>query len=175
MKKLQQGFTLIELVVVIVILGILAVTAAPKFMNLQGDARNASLQGLKGSITSAANIVYGKSAIKGEESGAGSVLDGQITTAFGYPIAGDGTNTTTDKGIMKAINTGGDWFAKPNTANTGLIITFKQYKDQLGNGSATAIKNIPNGCYVEYIAATTGNHSYSVKVPENACKSSYKA
>ncbi len=48
--KRQQGFTLIELVVVIVILGILAVTAAPKFMNLQGDARNASLQGLKGAI-----------------------------------------------------------------------------------------------------------------------------
>ena len=44
MKK--NGFTLIELVVVIVILGILAVVAAPKFMNLQNDARNASLKGL---------------------------------------------------------------------------------------------------------------------------------
>ncbi|MGL4750761.1 MAG: type II secretion system protein, partial [Shewanella sp.] len=37
--KRQQGFTLIELVVVIIILGILAVTAAPKFINLQSDAR----------------------------------------------------------------------------------------------------------------------------------------
>ncbi|WP_219592386.1 prepilin-type N-terminal cleavage/methylation domain-containing protein, partial [Aeromonas salmonicida] len=37
MKK-QAGFTLIELVIVIIILGILAVTAAPKFLNLQGDA-----------------------------------------------------------------------------------------------------------------------------------------
>lgn len=46
--KQPQGFTLIELVVVIVILGILAVTAAPQFLNLQGDARRASLQGLKG-------------------------------------------------------------------------------------------------------------------------------
>ncbi|GHY14243.1 MSHA biogenesis protein MshA [Vibrio cholerae] len=45
--KRQGGFTLIELVVVIVILGILAVTAAPRFLNLQGDARKASLQGLK--------------------------------------------------------------------------------------------------------------------------------
>ncbi|WP_422768146.1 type IV pilin protein [Photobacterium leiognathi subsp. mandapamensis] len=48
MKK--NGFTLIELVVVIVILGILAVVAAPKFMNLQVDARNASLKGLEGSL-----------------------------------------------------------------------------------------------------------------------------
>ncbi|MBM7073074.1 prepilin-type N-terminal cleavage/methylation domain-containing protein [Shewanella sp. 202IG2-18] len=39
----QQGFTLIELVVVIIILGILAVTAAPKFINLQSDARKSAL------------------------------------------------------------------------------------------------------------------------------------
>ena len=168
MKKLQQGFTLIELVVVIVILGILAVTAAPKFMNLQGDARNASLQGLKGSITGAASIVYGKSAILGQENKAAStgisVQDGTniIDTAFGYPIAGTGTD-----GIMKAINTGDDWVAKPNATKTGLIITFKQYQDQLNTNT------IPNGCYVEYTAATMTNPSYTVAVPENACKSSY--
>ena len=39
----QQGFTLIELIIVIVLLGILAVTAAPKFLNLQDDARDATL------------------------------------------------------------------------------------------------------------------------------------
>ena len=43
MKK-QGGFTLIELVVVIVILGILAVTAAPKFLNLQDDAKNSGVK-----------------------------------------------------------------------------------------------------------------------------------
>ena len=43
--KRSAGFTLIELVIVIIILGILAVTAAPKFLNLQGDAREAPLKG----------------------------------------------------------------------------------------------------------------------------------
>lgn len=66
MKK-QGGFTLIELVVVIVILGILAVTAAPRFLNLQDDARRASVEGLRGAIAGAAGIIYGKSAIEGVE------------------------------------------------------------------------------------------------------------
>lgn len=51
MKK-SSGFTLIELVVVIVILGILAATAAPKFMDLQKDARISALNGLMGALKS---------------------------------------------------------------------------------------------------------------------------
>ncbi|MBW8189444.1 type II secretion system GspH family protein [Neiella marina] len=66
--KQQQGFTLIELVVVIVILGILAVTAAPRFINLQGDARLSALQGLKGAIEGANSLVYSRAAIDGVES-----------------------------------------------------------------------------------------------------------
>ena len=66
MKK-QGGFTLIELVVVIVILGILAVTAAPRFLNLQDDAKNATLEGLAGAIQGASGIIYGKAAIAGLE------------------------------------------------------------------------------------------------------------
>lgn len=48
--KHQAGFTLIELVVVIVILGILAIAAAPKFLNMQGDARESALKGLEAAI-----------------------------------------------------------------------------------------------------------------------------
>ena len=63
----QQGFTLIELVIVIIILGILAVTAAPKFINLQGDARVSALNGLKAAIQGANTLVYSKAAIAGLE------------------------------------------------------------------------------------------------------------
>ncbi|WP_261894349.1 type II secretion system protein [Vibrio cyclitrophicus] len=86
--KRQGGFTLIELVVVIVILGILAVTAAPRFLNLQDDAKNATLEGLAGAIQGASGIVYGKSAIDGKESLSSALvtIDGNdVATVFGYP------------------------------------------------------------------------------------------
>ena len=86
--KRQGGFTLIELVVVIVILGILAVTAAPRFLNLQDDARNSAIDGLKGAIVGAAGITYGKAAIDGVESQTGQQISAgneSINVNFGYP------------------------------------------------------------------------------------------
>jgi len=87
----QQGFTLIELVVVIVILGILAVTAAPKFINIQDDARTATLQGVKAAMKSVASLVYSKSLLAGNEDSAGSttttvsINGNDVHVRYGYP------------------------------------------------------------------------------------------
>ncbi len=65
MRKQQSGFTLIELVMVIVILGILAVTAIPRFTNLSADARLAAVQGVAGSLGSASAINYATCSARG--------------------------------------------------------------------------------------------------------------
>lgn len=58
MKQVQRGFTLIELVMVIVILGVLAAVAIPKFVDLKTDARTAALNGVAGALSSSAAINY---------------------------------------------------------------------------------------------------------------------
>ncbi|MGD6736730.1 type II secretion system protein [Photobacterium leiognathi subsp. mandapamensis] len=156
--KRQGGFTLIELVVVIVILGILAVTAAPKFMNLQNDARKASLEGLKGSIQGAAGIVYGKAAIKGVEANAdSSISEGSTTinTAFGYPKA-------TKADLAAAVNgLDTDWSCV--TGSGSVQCTFA--------GKETTYIGKSDNCYVEYTQATSSAAATTKVVADgSSCK-----
>ncbi|WP_283104296.1 type II secretion system protein [Shewanella gelidimarina] len=91
--KSEGGFTLIELVVVIIILGVLAVIAAPRFINLQNDAKTGSLQAVKAAMESATKLVYSKSNIKGNQglaraSGVNVDINGTILDIkYGYPLA----------------------------------------------------------------------------------------
>ncbi|WP_318428535.1 type II secretion system protein [Photobacterium leiognathi] len=166
--KRQGGFTLIELVVVIVILGILAVTAAPKFMNLQNDARKASLEGLKGSIQGAAGIVYGKSAINGVETSKTATTVDNVSTIFGYP-------TANANGIVKAVSgletDSQDWVGASTDGEADYVVTFKSLVKP-ADTTATAAEITATGCYVEYKQATSVSAAATTKVVAdgNSCK-----
>lgn len=92
----HSGFTLIELVVVIVILGILAATAAPKFLNLSSDANKAVLEAMGGAILSSAQMVHAKSLVKGLQDQDKTEIDldndgvNDVEIAYGYPSASRG-------------------------------------------------------------------------------------
>ncbi len=91
--KQQSGFTLIELVMVIVILGILAATALPKFVDLGKDARTSAIKAVEGSMRTANSIIYAKAAAVNALGAAGTVtINGQtINTAYGFAQTTDST------------------------------------------------------------------------------------
>lgn len=80
----SKGFTLIELVVVIVILGILAAVAAPKFMDLQKDARIAYLNGIKGAVLSANEMLHAYAIVHGLENVSLDKTSGDKTAAVRF-------------------------------------------------------------------------------------------
>ncbi|MDX1280117.1 prepilin-type N-terminal cleavage/methylation domain-containing protein [Shewanella colwelliana] len=83
----QQGFSLIELVIVIVILGILAATAIPRFLNVTDDAEDASIDGVSGGLATAVSFVRSQWEVDGRNN-TNVVLDGtaiSLDTRFGFP------------------------------------------------------------------------------------------
>ena len=86
MNKASRGFTLIELIVVITILGILAAFAFPRFASLEIEAREAAVQGLTGSVRSAAALAHGLTLAQGNGPAVAVTMEGQaIAMVFHYP------------------------------------------------------------------------------------------
>lgn len=96
MKLKQQGFSLIELVIVIVILGLLAATAIPRFLNVTDDAEDASVDGVAGGLATAVSFVRAQWEVDGR-SNTSVVLDGttvSLDTRFGFPTGSTNTSAT---------------------------------------------------------------------------------
>ena len=89
MRREQRGFTLIELVIVIVILGLLAATALPRFIDLTSQARLASVQGIAGGLAGATSLAKAQWLVNGSTSATSVVMDGLTVTTntSGYPTA----------------------------------------------------------------------------------------
>ena len=172
--KRQQGFTLIELVVVIIILGILAVTAAPKFINLQSDARASAIQGMKGAIQGANSLVYSKAALAGKEKEATYTLDIAGTSAttddvaivYGYMDATKaaleaGMDVKFDAGTSPTATGSNDWVI--NVSGSSATIW------QRGAPADVTTTGSEASCKIVYTAAASAGALPTITLTDNGC------
>jgi len=170
----NKGFTLIELIAVIVVLGVLAVTAAPKFINLQTDAKNASLQGLKGAIESGLAIGYSKLALNGLQNAHHITSpDGNRPTdipiqgcenrcsfRYGYPESDWYTITALVSGINRDFRQVEDWGITKLDGSNALIITDRSNLRYPG----TRPTLVNNNCFLRYTDATASRSTYNLEL-----------
>ena len=145
---IRGGFSLIELVVVITILGILAAFAVPRFASLEGQARLAATQALAGSVRSGAALAHALWLAQADPASTSVTMEGEaITIAYGYPDASTIDSTLVEYSGFK-LTTSGDTavFAKESQPGTTIANCFVTYTPAPAANEAPQVVATTGGC-----------------------------
>jgi MSHA pilin protein MshA len=140
MVRTQKGFTLIELVIVIVILGILAAVAIPKYVNLQKEARSAVVNGMTGGLKSARLVAKAKYMAVGDMALNTVDMDGTAVTV----IPGAGVPTADQTGIVSALTDTAGFVVTPAGVSPNSTVTFWP-TNSVGNATCGTVYSGPTG------------------------------
>ncbi|MDX3775386.1 type II secretion system protein [Chromatiaceae bacterium AAb-1] len=152
MRK-QSGFTFIELVIVVIILSILAITALPRFLNLTDQAENAAIEGIAGGFASAVTLVRAE----WEVSGRPNNQAGQTTIQYdGIQIGVDGTTGYPTGSPVVPSTTAGNM-----TADSCLFLIENLFQNSVKASTVFAVQNTlyvrlaNNQCYYHQTSGLT--------------------